>query len=364
MTATRTRTFAVLGMLIVSLTWAAAMVCVAAPAGAVGAVAVVHRDATTPDLTEDESSFRMVFDDHPEIEEVWTYSPSMNRDIPLLVLPASVPNAPTLYLLNGVDGGVETNHWFGKGKAAELLADKGVNVVVPVDGANSYYTDWLSPSALDRPDRGGLTQQWATYLTEELPGPLEESLGANGTRAIVGMSMSATSALQLVEDNPGFYSAAAGLSGCYDTTSDQGRGMVDQVVAYPDTGATGEQMWGPVDGDYAQAHDPLNRVADLRAEVQGSQIPLYFSAANAVPNDEEATALPEMGDPTEMTLSYSAGAALEAGSLHCTQQLEQALTAEGVPATIDYLPRGLHSWATFPVSLEAAWPTLARGLFG
>ena len=86
----------------------------AATAGAdpTTATATVHRDSTTPGLTAEESDWRVTLSEHPEVEEVWTYSPSMNRDIPLLVRPAPSPDAPTLYLLNGVDGGKERNQWF------------------------------------------------------------------------------------------------------------------------------------------------------------------------------------------------------------------------------------------------------------
>lgn len=326
------------------------------------ATATVHRDATTPGLTEDESTWREVLDDHPDIEEVWTHSPSMNRNIPLLVRPAAEPGAPTLYLLNGVDGGREDHHWFGKGLATEFFADKNVNVVVPVDGKNSYYSDWLSTSALDRADRGGQRQQWSTYLTEELPGPLEASLQANGTRAVAGVSMAATSAVQLVQDNPGFYSAAAGLSGCYDTTSRQGRGMVDQVVGNDDSGATTDQMWGPVDGAYARAHDPAAHIDKLRPEVQGSELPLYISAARGNPTHTEARGLREMADISEQAESLAAGAGLEAGAFYCTVNFERQLAGAGIPATVHYAPAGLHSWHYFSLALQDAWPTLSRGL--
>ena len=336
---------------------------VAAPATAEPvATATVHRDATTPGLTEDESTWREVLDDHPDIEEVWTHSPSMNRDIPLLVRPASEPGAPTLYLLNGVDGGREDHHWFGQGLATEFFADKNVNVVVPVDGKNSYYSDWLSTSTLDRADRGGQRQQWGTYLAEELPGPLEASLHANGTRAVAGVSMAATSAVQLVQDNPGLYSAAAGLSGCYDTTSPQGRGMVDAVVSNDDSGATTDQLWGPVTGDVARAHDPAANVGKLRPEVQGSQLPLYISAARGNPSGAEARGLREMPDVAERAGNLAAGTGLEAGAFYCTMNFERQLADAGVPATVHYAPAGMHSWHYFSLALQDAWPTLSRGL--
>ncbi|MGO1950351.1 MAG: alpha/beta hydrolase [Mycobacteriaceae bacterium] len=314
--------------------------------------AEIHRDRETPGLTAEESSWRVALDTHPDVEEVWTYSPAMNRDIPLLVQPAGVPDAPTVYLLNGVDGGVDDHTWFGKGGAAEFYRGKGVNVVVPVDGRNSYYTDWLEPSALDRADRGGKRQQWETYLTRELPGPLEESLQANGKRAIMGMSMSATSALLLAQRNPGFYSAVAAVSGCADTTSTGGRATVDYIT--DDAGATTDQMWGPATGAYARDHDPLLNAGLLHASHQGRELPLFVSVSTGLPTPAEATAPPE---------SQLVGGAIEVGSLYCTVQLDRALQRAGVPATVEYDRAGLHSWLVFARAPQASWPTLQRGLF-
>lgn len=336
----------------------------AATAGAdpTTATATVHRDSTTPGLTAEESDWRVTLSEHPEVEEVWTYSPSMNRDIPLLVRPAPSPDAPTLYLLNGVDGGKERNQWFSKGGAVEFFADKDVNLVMPVDGKNSYYSDWYSSSTLDRADRGGRVQQWATYLAEELPGPLEDALDANGVRAVLGMSMSATSALQLVEDNPGFYSAAAAISGCYDTTSQQGRQMVDVVVGRDDSGATAEELWGPVDGDAALANNPALHLDKLAPEVQGTRVPLYFSASTGVPTLEEADSVSHLTDPVDLATSVVFGPGLEIGARSCTVDLERALVGTDVDATFSYPTQGLHSWAHFASELPRAWPTLSRGL--
>ena len=315
-------------------------------------LAQVHRDQSTPNLTEDESDWRILLETYPELEEVWTYSPSMNRDVPLLVLPAGVDDAPTLYMLNGVDGGPEDNNWFGKGGAVEFYRDKGVNVVVPVDGKNSYYTDWLEPSALDRADRGGQRQQWETYLTTELPGPLEDALGANGHRAILGMSMSSTSALLLSQHNPGLYGAVAAVSGCADTTSPQGRSTVDYIT--DDAGATTDQMWGPATGQYARDHNPYLNLDRLTPAYQGSELPLYVSVASGVPMPVESRAT---------VRDQALGSALEVGSLSCTVRLDKALDDAHVPATVDYHPRGLHSWALFAKAPASSWPTLSKGLF-
>ncbi|MDJ0114615.1 alpha/beta hydrolase-fold protein, partial [Rhodococcus erythropolis] len=70
---------------------------------------------------------------------------------------------PTLYLLNGAGGGEDRATWQRQTDVNEFFADKNVNVVTPLEGAFSYYTDWVN----DDPSLG--RQKWQTFLTQELP---------------------------------------------------------------------------------------------------------------------------------------------------------------------------------------------------
>lgn len=80
----------------------------------------------------------------------------MGRSVTVEVLPApdGARPAPTLYLLNGVDGGSGIggwsagSNWFTKTDATEFFADKQVNVVMPVGGGASFYTDWRGRPAI------------------------------------------------------------------------------------------------------------------------------------------------------------------------------------------------------------------------
>ena len=149
-------------------------------------------------------------------------SPSMERDIPVAVIPATdangerVDNAPTIYLLNGAGGAEQNADWLKMYDTRDFFAGKGVNVVIPQAGAFTYYTDWLDEN-VQSPYISG-PQKWETFLTKELPGPIEDTLNADNRRAIVGFSMSGTSALVLPAHNPGFYDAAASFSGCAATS--------------------------------------------------------------------------------------------------------------------------------------------------
>ncbi len=118
---------------------------------------------------------------------MFVYSAAMEKVILLEVIrPAdtSVPR-PTLYLLNGAGGGEDSATWQARTDVVSFFADKNVNVVTPVGGAYSYYTDW------EKPDPVLGVNKWTTFLTEELPPIVDAALGANGENAIAGLSMSA-----------------------------------------------------------------------------------------------------------------------------------------------------------------------------
>ena len=156
-------------------------------------------------------------------EAIRVHSPSMGRDIPVALFRATgkdgklVENAPTVYLLNGAGGSEQDSDWVTQ--AFEEMFDAygraGVNVVVPMEGAFSYYVDWAAEPPVDTQNhlfyKG--KQMWSTFLAHELPQAVEPYLGANDRRAVAGLSMAATSVLLLAEHNPGFYDAVGSFSG-------------------------------------------------------------------------------------------------------------------------------------------------------
>ena len=82
---------------------------------------------------------------------VWVDSPAMGRAIQVQVLlpAAQAVSRPTLYMLDGVSAGKESDYkestWTQKTDIVNFFADKQVNVVLPVGGSSSYYTDWNVP---------------------------------------------------------------------------------------------------------------------------------------------------------------------------------------------------------------------------
>ena len=75
--------------------------------------------------------------EHPDrVKEMWAHSPSMDRDVPLFVITAkdnSQPR-PTIYLLNGADGGEGKANWVMQTDVVDFYMDKNVNVVIPMSG--------------------------------------------------------------------------------------------------------------------------------------------------------------------------------------------------------------------------------------
>lgn len=293
----------------------------------------------------------------PRLQEVVAHSPSMDRDVPMVLIRAAEPGRPTLYLLNGAGGGEQSGtDWVSRTNAVDFYLSKNVNVVIPMAGKFSYYTDWVE----DNPNLGG-KQTWETFLTKELPGPLEQFLGANNNRAIAGMSMSATSALLLAQHNPGFYDSVGAFSGCASTADPASNAFIRITVNRGK--ATPEQMWGPVGGELNRHNDALLNAEGLR----GSEV--YLSNGSGLIGTEDTmTGLQELRGYSEGTaLEGAAKLAVEGGVIEgatnvCTHALASKLKTLNIPADVEFRNTGVHTWTYWEKDLEDSWPTIARGL--
>ncbi|MCE5289350.1 MAG: esterase family protein [Nocardiaceae bacterium] len=280
-------------------------------------------------------------------------SPSMNREVGLQVIRAadnSVPR-PTLYLLNGAGGGEDQASWANQTDIAKFFADKNVNVVIPIGGKLSYYTDWKN----DDPVLG--RNKWATFLTKELPPLVNETLGASGENALVGISMAGTSALALAESAPGLYKAVGSFSGCAETSTPQGREYVKLVVETRGNGNT-ENMWGPDSSPEWVANDPVVNAEKLRGTT------LYISSGTGIPGAHDIPSDPRFkpGDELALVNQVVVGGLIESAANGCTQRLAVRLKELNIPATFDFRKTGSHSWGYWQDDLHNAWPTIATSL--
>ncbi|WP_203236891.1 alpha/beta hydrolase [Nocardia panacis] len=283
---------------------------------------------------------------------LYVYSAAMDQKVQIDVqrpADASVPR-PTLYLLNGAGGGQDAASWQARTDALQFLSDKNVNVVQPVGGKWSYYTDWIK----DDPELG--RNKWKTFFTEELPPLIDGALGANGVNAIAGLSTSGTTVLALPIAKPGLYKAAAAFSGCAQTSDPVGSQFVKLTVETWGGGDT-ENMWGPVGSADWVANDPYVHADGLRG------LDLYISSGNGLPGPHD-TLDNQYGPPGAFGLANQLliGGVIEAGTNYCTHNLQNRLNQLGIPATFDFQPNGTHSWGYWRDQLPKSWPTLAHGL--
>nr|WP_280458435.1 alpha/beta hydrolase family protein [Nocardia carnea] len=262
------------------------------------------------------------------------FSPAMNRVITNRVIPAAGGGpAPTIYLLTGIGGGTDGISWWDDTDVRQFFADKNVNVVMPIGGAYTLYTDWRT----DDPVLG--RARWQTYLTTELPAVVDARFTTTGRNAIAGVSMSGGSAVDLAIQAPGRYQAVASYSGCPWSADAAGVAMVGAQVLRG--GGNPGNMWGPPGGPGWQAHDAFRHAARLAGTA------VYLSAASGIPGAIDRG----WGFPP-----------VEAVASACTSAFAGRLAQLGVGAVHIDRPAGAHTWGQFEYDLHDSWPYLARAI--
>ena len=146
-------------------------------------------------------------------DKVSVYSPAMDKVVVNDVLKSPRSGAPTFYLLPGIDGGDNldpganfapgTKSWFGFTDLQGFFGNKNVNVVSPLGGQFSWYTDWVN-------DR---SKQYQTYMTRELPPLINAQYKTNGKNAVGGLSSTGGTAVDYAIQAPGVYRAVGSYSG-------------------------------------------------------------------------------------------------------------------------------------------------------
>ncbi|WP_276922389.1 alpha/beta hydrolase [Corynebacterium pyruviciproducens] len=298
----------------------------------------------------------------PRVSVYQAKSPSMNgRSVPLVVIHAKDPNRPTLYVLNGGDGGEGSANWIMQTPMIDFYKEKNVNVVVPMEGKFSYYSDWVN----DKKNLGG-KQMWETFLTKELPPVIEKELQANDKRAITGMSMSATTVLLYAQHHPGFYDAIGSFSGCAQTTKDMGLIAINLTLDRASSNVN--EMWGngeafqpgfadaPID-NYLQYNDALINAEKLRGQT------MYISNASGLSGRWDYWSSPRTkGNSAAMAEVEVVGGVIEGATNYCTHQLKAKLDKAGIPAEWNFRPTGTHQWGYWEDDMHLSWPTLAKGM--
>ncbi|MGH3559134.1 esterase family protein [Mycobacterium sp.] len=263
-------------------------------------------------------------------------SPSMGRDI---TVEFQGGGAPAVYLLDGLRARDDRSGWDIETNAFDQYAGSGISVVAPVGGRSSFYSDWYGSA-------NGQTYKWETFLTNELPGYLSGRGVRSSRNAVVGVSMSGSSALILAAYHPGQFTYAGALSALLDPS--QGTGPTFVKMAMNDEGGYNpEDMWGPTGGPGWQRNDPTVQAG----RIAGNNTRLWIYSGNGTPSENIGQgSLP--GQLIEQIIMQSNVAFQNAYN-----------AAGGHNATFNIDSKGVHSWGYWGAQLAAMKPDM-QGTLG
>ncbi|TYR15140.1 alpha/beta hydrolase [Corynebacterium urealyticum] len=285
-------------------------------------------------------------------------SPAMGGlEIPLVVIGPKgkklreTAGLPTLYMLNGADGGEGRANWINQSDIIDFYGKNlNANIVIPMSGAFSYYTDWVNKYS-----RADYKPMWETFLTKELPQTIEKELKANGKRAIAGMSMSATSSLNLAAHNQGFYDSVGSFSGCASTTKGLAPAFIGITLARGGTNVN--EMWGGSHTPAALRDDALVNAKNLVKQPN-----LYVSNASGLVGKHDVLSSERVrGDLSAATTVAVEGGVIEAATNGCTHDLDVKLRFLGKKdATFNFRNTGTHQWGYWQDDLRDYLPVLNK----
>lgn len=248
---------------------------------------------------------------------------------------------PEVWALDGLRARDDESGWTIETNILSQYADRNVNVIMPVGGESSFYSDWQQPD-------NGRNYKWESFLTKELVPILDKAYRSNQKRAITGISMGGTAAVNLAERNPHLFQFVGSFSGYLDTTT---RGMPEAIAAAQmDAGGfSSTNMWGP---HYSQDwidHDPKLGIEALK------DMKVYVSSGSG--KDDYGNLSSVAKGPAN-----AAGVGLEVISRMSTQTFVDYAKRAGVPVVTRFRPSGVHSWEYWQFEMNEAWPTIADAL--
>jgi diacylglycerol O-acyltransferase / trehalose O-mycolyltransferase len=265
------------------------------------------------------------------VETLMVPSGAMGRDIPVK-FQGGGPHA--VYLLDGLRARDDNSGWDIETAAFENYFESGLSVVMPVGGMSSFYTNWQAPAV---GNGARYNYQWETFLTSELPAYLAANKGISTTgNAVVGASMSGSSALILAAYHPGQFSYAGSLSGFLNLSE----GIWPTLVGFAmrDSGGfDATAMWGPGGGSAWKRNDPTVNVGQLVGN--GTRIWVYCGTGRPG----------ELGGGGDLPAQLLEGITLDSNKNF--QRQYQA--AGGGNGTFNFPANGTHGWGYWGSQLNA-----------
>ncbi|MGP5378622.1 alpha/beta hydrolase-fold protein [Corynebacterium casei] len=245
---------------------------------------------------------------------------------------------PEVWALDGLRARDDESGWTIETNIEQYYADKNVNVIMPVGGESSFYADW------EKPDNGK-HYKWETFLTQELVPILDNEYRSNKQRALVGISMGGTAAMNLAERHPYMFDFVGSFSGYLDTTS---AGM-PQAIAAAQTdagGYTATNMWGEYGSQNWYNHDPKLGIEELK------DMTVYVSAGSGQDDYGQLSSVAK--GPAN-----AAGVGLEVISRMSTDTFIKRAKDANVDVVSKLRPSGVHSWEYWQFEMTQAWPYIA-----
>src|SRR4051794_12961854 len=162
---------------------------------------------------------------------------------------------PVLFLLHG--HGDSYDAWMAACNGdLQNVAKNFPGIIVMPEGAQGWYADWWADGARN-------AHKWESYYLNELIPLINKRFKISALRqdhAIAGLSMGAEGGMYLAEQLPGYFGSVASFSGplSIQRTEYANGGMDTQGQAFTD-------VFGPPDGFYATAHNPMANVVNLKS---------------------------------------------------------------------------------------------------
>ena len=241
---------------------------------------------------------------------------------------------PVLYLLHG--GADYYAAWAdpGTGNVGALAKGFPGIIVMPEAGSGSF-ADWWQGGARSGP-------RWTRYYLDEVFPTIEARYRVQPGRqnhAIGGLSMGAHGALFLGGQLPGYFGTIVSMSAVLDTQVPENAAVTESAI-----GESYQNLWGPLLGEYATAHNPIRTIANVALSR------VYLSVGNGVP------------DPTLPFIwqAWTIGSVAEARLLASTLNYVAVAPFAGLRPTVR-LRSGVHDWPYWRRELPKA---IAWGMFG
>jgi diacylglycerol O-acyltransferase/trehalose O-mycolyltransferase len=279
------------------------------------------------------------------VEYLMVPSAGMGRDIKVQFQNGG-PNAPAVYLLDGLRAQDDFSGWDINTPAFEWYLDSGLATVMPVGGQSSFYSDWYSPAC---GKAGCSTYKWETFITSELPAFLSANKGVDSSRtAAVGLSMAGSAALTMAIYHPNQFQYAASLSGFLNLSEGWWPMLVNTSMG--DAGGyKSKDMWGDSSDPAWKRNDPMVNISALVAN--GTRIWVY--CGNGKPGDINGQIA---GDNFNAKF-------LEGFTLRTNKTFQETyIAAGGKNGVFNFPSAGTHSWEYWGAQLQQMKPDIQRVL--